>query len=196
MDYHYFYKITNKVDGKFYYGVHNTTNLNDGYAGSGKVLKEAYKKYGIENFTKEILKFFDTMEEAFAYEHEIVNEEMVKNDDCYNIQIGGKHFNSPGMVTVKDKDGNRFWVHKEDEIYLSGEVVPIWCGKHHKKTSREQTRSKMTPKNSNNDRIWVNKEGKVKYLLKKYLEEYIKNGWELGRVNYNPRKNKQGTLID
>ena len=80
MDYHYFYKITNTINGNFYYGVHNTTNLNDGYMGSGKLLKMAYKKYGIENFKKEIVKFFDTMDEAFSYEHEIVNEELIKDD--------------------------------------------------------------------------------------------------------------------
>ena len=29
--YHYFYKITNNINGKFYYGIHNTSNLNDNY---------------------------------------------------------------------------------------------------------------------------------------------------------------------
>ena len=66
--YHYFYKITNNLNGHFYYGVHNTNDLNDGYMGSGTRLHYAYKKYGIENFTKEILKFFDTSKEAFEYE--------------------------------------------------------------------------------------------------------------------------------
>ena len=27
--FHYFYKITNNLDGKFYFGVHNTENLGD-----------------------------------------------------------------------------------------------------------------------------------------------------------------------
>lgn len=194
--YHYFYKITNKIDGKFYYGVHNTDNLEDGYSGSGKILKLAYKKYGIENFEKVIEKFFDNEEDAFNYEREIVNEEMIKNPNCYNVQIGGKYFNTIGMVAVKDSNGNKFWVSKTEGIYINGEVSAIWKGKHHSVESREQTREKMTPKNSTNDRVWVNKDGKVKYLRKIFLDEYIDNGWTLGRVGYKPRKNGQGRKIE
>ena len=54
----------------------------------------------------------------------------------------------------------------------------------------------MTPENSTNSRIWVNKNGAVKYLDKKYLEEYLNNGWSLGRKNYKPRKGKQGVKIN
>lgn len=195
MQYHYFYKITNIETGSYYYGVHNTDNLNDGYMGSGKVLRLAYKKYGIDKFTKEIVRFFDTMDEAFEYEHEIVNEETLKDPKCYNVQIGGKFFCTPGMVSVKDNDGNRFWVSKEEYLYRD-DVNAIWKGKHHREESKQRTRETMTPKGSTNNRVWVNKDGKVKYLLKQYLQQYLSNGWKLGRTGYKPRKNKQGTLID
>ena len=121
--YHYFYKITNNLNGHFYYGVHNTNNLNDGYMGSGTRLHYAYKKYGIENFTKEILKFFDTSKEAFEYESEVVNEDLIKDDNCYNIKQGGDGWQTIGLITVKDKDGNCFDVQKDDPRYLSGELV-------------------------------------------------------------------------
>lgn len=195
MKYHYFYKITNKIDGKFYFGVHNTDNLSDGYMGSGKVLHRAYEKYGMENFDKEILKFFDSTDEAFAYEREIVNENMIKDPQCYNVQIGGRYFCTNGMVSVKDDNGNRFWVSKE-EYFFREDVHAIWEGKHHKESSKEKTRLKMTPENSTNDRVWVNKDGKVKYLRKVYLSQYQSNGWKLGRTGYKPRKNKQGTKIE
>lgn len=195
MKYHYFYKITNKIDGKFYFGVHNTDNLSDGYMGSGKVLHRAYEKYGMENFDKEILKFFDSTDEAFAYEREIVNENMIKDPQCYNVQIGGRYFCTNGMVSVKDDNGNRFWVSKE-EYFFREDVHAIWEGKHHKEASKEKTRLKMTPENSTNDRVWVNKDGKVKYLRKVYLSQYQSNGWKLGRTGYKPRKNKQGTKIE
>ena len=89
MKFNYFYKITNNLNGHFYYGVHRTSNLNDNYMGSGKALHQAYKKYGKENFTKEIIKYFDTYDEALKYEAHIVNEDMIKNKMCYNLVVGG-----------------------------------------------------------------------------------------------------------
>ena len=54
----------------------------------------------------------------------------------------------------------------------------------------------MTLKTSSNKRIWVSKNGVTKYLRKELLQEYINNGWQLGRINYIPRKNCQGKILN
>jgi hypothetical protein len=58
--FNYVYATTNVITKKQYIGDHSTDNLDDGYLGSGKILKEAKRKYKRENFRREILEFFDT----------------------------------------------------------------------------------------------------------------------------------------
>ena len=87
--YYYVYKVTNNINNKEYIGFHSTNDLNDGYMGSGKLIIKAIEKYGIENFSKEILKIFDNKKDAEDYERKLVNEEYVMREDTYNISIGG-----------------------------------------------------------------------------------------------------------
>jgi hypothetical protein len=80
------YKIKNNVTNKFYIGAHETYNINDGYMGSGTYLKRAQKKYGIKNFTKEILCFCENKEEMYDKENKLVE----LSENTYNLIEGGK----------------------------------------------------------------------------------------------------------
>lgn len=84
--YYTIYKIVNKLDNKSYIGKHQTKDLNDGYMGSGKLIKAAIKKYGIENFEKQILYIFDNEAEMNAKEKELVD---IVSESSYNLVEGG-----------------------------------------------------------------------------------------------------------
>lgn len=101
---YYIYRITNLINGKTYIGQRKYSKLNDDYKGSGKRLWEAYRKYGFENFKKEILVFniserkhADLLEKTF-----IVSErEKVGVENCYNISDGGTGGNLGEEVSKK-----------------------------------------------------------------------------------------------
>lgn len=87
--YHFVYKTTNNITGKIYIGAHSSKTINDSYLGSGKNLKDSIKNYGKENFTRTILEFFKTREEAFKREAELVTESFIKENTNYNMCPGG-----------------------------------------------------------------------------------------------------------
>jgi hypothetical protein len=87
--YYLIYKTTNIVNNKIYIGCHKTEEKEDGYLGSGKVLRRAILKYGIKNFTREILECYDNSEEMFKMEAKLVNEDFIKDKSNYNLKIGG-----------------------------------------------------------------------------------------------------------
>lgn len=148
------YKITNLINGKIYIGVHRTKDLDDGYLGSGVLISKAIKRYGKEAFIKEILFDFNTIEEAYIMESEMVTIDFIRCSSNYNLHVGGKGgwgdnnvtkthvFTNKGWIfkndfdpnvhngtakntiIVKDLNGNRIRISKDDPRYLSGELIP------------------------------------------------------------------------
>lgn len=83
------YKITNRLNNKFYVGKHKTEDKDDDYFGSGVLLDRAIKKHGKKNFVKELLFECETEEEMNRRETDIVDEDFVARDDTYNVMLGG-----------------------------------------------------------------------------------------------------------
>jgi len=134
--FNFVYKTKNLINGKIYIGVHSTNNLDDKYLGSGKILINAIKHYGKENFSREILKVFKTREEAYQFESKIVDYKFIKRDDTYNITEGGfgvrthskdglkrlSAFNKNKAV-MKNSDGKIIKVDKNSQEFKSGNLV-------------------------------------------------------------------------
>lgn len=99
--YHFVYKTTNTITNKFYIGKHSTTNLDDGYLGSGIVLSRAIKKYGKDKFTREILQMFDSESDALDFEISMLTEDIISDKNCYNIASGGQGGNLGPAVNSK-----------------------------------------------------------------------------------------------
>lgn len=87
--YYLLYEITNLVNGKNYIGQHTTKNVDDGYMGSGMAIKAAIKKYGKENFKKEILLYAKNEVALNFFERALVTPEFIELDTNYNLREGG-----------------------------------------------------------------------------------------------------------
>jgi len=86
---HLVYRIDNRINGMYYFGVHSTNNSDDNYMGSGTYLKRSMSKYGKDKFEKTILFCFESRKEALNKESELVNEQVLKDPYCYNLIPGG-----------------------------------------------------------------------------------------------------------
>ena len=87
--YYTVYKTTNLFNNKIYIGLHATEDINDDYLGSGVFLKKAIKKYGYQEFKKEILFVFNNKHEMIKKEKELVTEDFILRKDTYNMSKGG-----------------------------------------------------------------------------------------------------------
>lgn len=82
------YKTTNTITGKSYIGKDCKNDVN--YLGSGTYLKKAIKKYGKENFIKEILEVCSNLHELAEREQYWIDKYNACNSsDFYNIVPGG-----------------------------------------------------------------------------------------------------------
>ncbi len=199
------YRTTNKLNGMFYIGVHKTADPNDDYLGSGKRLRCAIKKYGVENFQKEVLFVFEIKEEAYAKEKELVTQDVLDYGACYNLKLGGEggwdFANSKGLNTsgnrnylngftkpgsnvneIKSKMSNS---HKLTYVNATRRICPPdWTGKFHseetkQKISKSAIGKQKGSKNSQFGSKWIT-DGILNKKIKK--DQEIPEGWRSGRV--------------
>jgi hypothetical protein len=123
--FHYLYKITNNINGKYYIGRHSTDNINDDYFGSGIGIINAINKYGKENFSKEILYQCETTEELWDLERKVVNAEVVNDKNSYNMAFGGGNH----LKEMKQNDYKSFLEHQSNAGKKGGKAIIEKYGK-------------------------------------------------------------------
>lgn len=153
--YNYVYKIKNNLNSKIYVGKHSTDNLNDGYMGSGKLIKLAYNKYGIENFTKQILQFAETEDELNDLEMFYIKD-LDARTKGYNLTDGGEGAIGYKMSDEAKQKISNFqkqqycpWKHnprseehkQKISESLKGEKNPFF-GKHHSEETKQKLRGR------------------------------------------------------
>ena len=127
------YKITNQVNSKIYIGQDKYNNPN--YLGSGKILHLAFKKYGTENFVKEIIEECESKELLDEREKYWINfYKSTERNIGYNIALGGE-----GGDTISNHP------NKQDIGRRIGESnKKIWEDFEYKKNMSELRKSQFT----------------------------------------------------
>ena len=161
------YKTTCIPTGKYYIGVHSERRTSDGYIGCGvcsdgtakalkrKGIKSAFIdsviKYGYKNFNRELIKEFDSSEDAYAFEKSLITKDLLNSDTCLNIKLGGvggkvestckpvsilncktgevlsfqSQSDCADFIGVKNISGNKYLLNKSYVIYGLNEPISI-----------------------------------------------------------------------
>jgi hypothetical protein len=205
--YHYLYKITSLKNNRYYIGMHSTDNLEDGYFGGGKRIKNSVKKHGKDAHRKEILEFFENRELLRQREIQIVNEDLLKDPLCMNLQPGGgggfineNHRNkwiingsSAGNKKQKDlwtydeewsraqsEKRRRYW--EDPDISNRMKSGLNWKGRKHSEESKikmsEKASQRIGGKNSQYGSRWIT-DGLENKKIK--MIDHVPEGWKYGR---------------
>lgn len=165
--FHTIYQTTNLINNKIYVGAHSTDDLSDDYYGSGTNITRAIEKYGRSSFKKDVLYIFETPEEMFSKEKEIVTPEFLKRADVYNIVEGGYGGYNKGCTGLKHlhrvETNERCAVHPNavDKMLQEGwelGFLKAW----------------------NEGKMYVHKDNKKKVIVSSELDTFLSKGWQKG----------------
>lgn len=177
--YYTVYETTNLINGKIYIGVHKTNKPKDSYLGSGNAISNAIKKYGKKNFTKKILYSFDTLQEAYNKELEIVTKEFCLCSDNYNLVPGGPNGNilgfngkhTPESIEKMKAAASR----RDNSVFLKENRSKEWEKKHSKGLKRYN-------KNKTPEQIKAKSQSLKEAHKNKTAEEKIETGKRISKA--------------
>lgn len=191
--FYYTYKITllkGTLAGHYYFGKHSTNNLNDGYAGSGTIIKNYYDKYGkIEHQTyiKEIIAFYNNDEELNKGEKELVGNLYDTDELCLNLVPGGGYNDVAEKISKSNKgrkcsEETRKNISVGTKIGMNNPETKKKCSENAKKTknfkghhhSEEFCKQNSERKKGNKYRLGIGFTNEAKTQISDSLIEYYK----------------------
>lgn len=199
----YVYLITNKITGKKYVGQSIQLDINSRWKSHktvnkkfvGKILYNAYKKYGIENFDYKIICIcFD--EDTDKYEEEYIKKYNTVHPNGYNLLQGGKNRkHNPETLKylseiMKGENHPQYGTKLSEERKKKHSELMKGSGNPNfgKKIPREVIEKRIQTIKSTNKEIRAETKEKISNSLK----EYYKNCYEKGIKTYSKKGIKTG----
>lgn len=150
----YLYKITNLLNGCYYLGKRQckvSPEQDTKYFGSGLRIKAAIKKYGKQNFSKEIISVCDSIEKINLLEKTLITQEVINDVKCYNIALGGHGgYTDYSTRIVRHTTESKAKISKANKGRKRPDVTErltgntIWLGK--KRTAEDKAKKSVAAK--------------------------------------------------
>jgi hypothetical protein len=202
-NFYYTYLITNKILNKSYVGsriCYKKDPKNDGYMGSSKYLDEDYITYGIENFSKEIIKSdYANVKDMLKGESYYIHKYNTFEPNGYNRYDPGKNpgWHSGGISLSNDRKQiiSLIWKNKKQ----SAEHIEKRVSQLRGKKLSENTKNKLRELNTGKIQSKETKEKRSKKLKgrivsnetkEKLSKSLIGNKNSLGKICSEEKKEK------
>lgn len=199
--YHYIYKTICTITERYYIGMHSTDNIDDGYMGSGKILRYSINKYGLENHNRQILEFLDNRKSLANREKEIIDNLWKDDPQCMNLKEGGYGGSSKETQFLRSKSGGlSTWRKNPDKMRLVSSKGGIssfirktgihnpntkhFHGKKHSEKTKDRISiansiSQSGERNSQFGTIWITDGINTKKIKK---DQNVPDGFRIGRT--------------
>jgi hypothetical protein len=181
------------------------------YLGSGKIIKQAIKKYGIKNFSKQILcrcRTKETLDKKEIYYIKLYNA--VESDEYYNISIGGsapfaglKHTEKWKEEQSKVMSGENHWNYgnqtpkKTRKKISASEKGQPKSKKHRENIAKAKKGKKRKPFSDEwKNNISLSLRGEKNPNFGKHLSKKQKNNLRLAHLGQHPSDKTRKKISD
>lgn len=147
--YGYIYETKCLVENKYYVGQHSVSKFDPKYLGSGKRLRSAVKKYGVESFEVRIIDIAESQQELDEKELYYIKSYWNKygKENVYNKVLSCYKMTHEFRKSIYDKHPDykkklSDAIHEQDR---NGKRHPFW-NKHHAEEAKQAMRDKLKGK--------------------------------------------------